>query len=375
MSAYVFHFGGGATSTEARAKDKTIVGGKGANLAEMAGIGLPVPPGFTISTEVCTAYNASGKTFDDALRAGVANGVAHVETATGRVFGDAGNPLLVSVRSGARVSMPGMMDTVLNLGLNDITVEGLAAGSGDPRFAWDSYRRFIQMYSDVVLGLDHHRFEDALEIIKEDNGFFNDVEMGAEHWQALVGEYKAIVEDQLGRPFPQDVHEQLWGAIGAVFDSWESDRAKVYRRLNDIPADWGTAVNVQAMVFGNMGDTSATGVAFTRDPATGERAYYGEWLVNAQGEDVVAGIRTPQYLTLAARERAGAKPLSMEESMPEAYGELAAVCSSCSRSITRTCRTSSSPSSRASCGCCRPVRVSAPPRRHSRWRSTWSAKA
>ncbi|WP_372733003.1 pyruvate, phosphate dikinase [Novosphingobium sp.] len=325
MSAYVFHFGGGAVSTDARAKDKTIVGGKGSNLAEMAGIGLPVPPGFTITTEVCTAYNTNGKTFDDALRAGVADGVTHVEAATGRVFGDAVNPLLVSVRSGARVSMPGMMDTVLNLGLNDQTVEGLAAGSGDPRFAWDSYRRFIQMYSDVVLGLDHHRFEDALEIVKEDNGFFNDVELGAEHWQALVDEYKAIVAQQLGRPFPQDVHEQLWGAIGAVFDSWESDRAKVYRRLNDIPADWGTAVNVQAMVFGNMGETSATGVAFTRDPATGERAYYGEWLVNAQGEDVVAGIRTPQYLTKAARERAGAKPLSMEEAMPDAYGELAAV--------------------------------------------------
>ena len=325
MSAYVFHFGGGAVSTDARAKDKTIVGGKGSNLAEMAGIGLPVPPGFTITTEVCTAYNANGKTFDDVLRAGVANGVKHVEAATGRVFGDAVNPLLVSVRSGARVSMPGMMDTVLNLGLNDQTVEGLTDGSGDPRFAWDSYRRFIQMYSDVVLGLDHHRFEDALEIVKEDNGFFNDVELGAEHWQALVDEYKAIVAQQLGRPFPQDVHEQLWGAIGAVFDSWESDRAKVYRRLNDIPADWGTAVNVQAMVFGNMGETSATGVAFTRDPATGERAYYGEWLVNAQGEDVVAGIRTPQYLTKAARERAGAKPLSMEEAMPGAYGELAAV--------------------------------------------------
>ncbi|KPF83250.1 pyruvate, phosphate dikinase [Novosphingobium sp. AAP93] len=325
MSAYVFHFGGGATNSDPRSRDKTITGGKGANLAEMAGIGLPVPPGFTISTEVCTAYNAAGKAFDDDLRAGVAGGVAHIEQATGRTFGDPANPLLVSVRSGARVSMPGMMDTVLNLGLNDTTVEGLAAGSGDARFAWDSYRRFIQMYSDVVLGLDHHRFEDALEIAKEDNGFFADVEMGAEHWQALVGEYKAIVAEELGRPFPQDVHEQLWGAIGAVFDSWESDRAKVYRRLNAIPHDWGTAVNVQAMVFGNMGETSATGVAFTRDPATGERAYYGEYLVNAQGEDVVAGIRTPQYLTKAARERAGAKPLSMEEAMPEAYAELARV--------------------------------------------------
>ena len=325
MSAYVFHFGGGARSEDPRSRDKTIAGGKGANLAEMAGIGLPVPPGFTISTEVCTQYNSAGKSFDDVLRAAVAKGVAHIEAATGRTFGDAANPLLVSVRSGARVSMPGMMDTVLNLGLNDATVEGLAAGAGDARFAWDSYRRFIQMYSDVVLGLDHHRFEDALEIAKEDNGFYADVEMRAEDWQALVKEYKAIVEDELGRPFPQDVHEQLWGAIAAVFDSWESDRAKVYRRLNDIPADWGTAVNVQAMVFGNMGDTSATGVAFTRDPATGTKAYYGEWLVNAQGEDVVAGIRTPQYLTKAAREAAGAKPLSMEEAMPAAYGEMAAV--------------------------------------------------
>ena len=325
MSAYVFHFGGGATSTSPRSRDKTITGGKGANLAEMASIGLPVPPGFTISTEVCTQYNASGHTFDDDLRAAVAQGVAHIEAATGRTFGDAVNPLLVSVRSGARVSMPGMMDTVLNLGLNAVTVAGLAAGSGDARFAWDSYRRFIQMYSDVVLGLDHHRFEDALEIAKEDKGFYADVEMQAEDWQALVKQYNAIVEEELGRPFPQDVHEQLWGAIAAVFDSWESDRAKVYRRLNDIPGDWGTAVNVQAMVFGNMGDTSATGVAFTRDPATGTKAYYGEWLVNAQGEDVVAGIRTPQYLTKASRELAGAKPLSMEEAMPAAYGELAHV--------------------------------------------------
>ncbi len=322
---HVFHFGGGASFLDARAQDKTIVGGKGANLAEMAGIGLPVPPGFTISTEVCTAYNASGKTFDDALRAGVADGVSHIEKAAGRTFGDAANPLLVSVRSGARVSMPGMMDTVLNLGLNDATVVGLAIRSGDPRFAWDSYRRFIQMYSDVVLGLDHHQFEDALETLKEIQGLSSDADLRADQLRGLVGEYKAIVEDQLGRPFPQDVHEQLWGAIGAVFDSWESDRAKVYRKLNDIPHNWGTAVNVQAMVFGNMGDTSATGVAFTRDPATGEKAYYGEWLVNAQGEDVVAGIRTPQYLTLAARERAGAKPLSMEEAMPGAYGELAAV--------------------------------------------------
>ncbi len=310
---------------DARSRDKTIVGGKGANLAEMAGIGLPVPPGFTITTDECVRYLAEGSDFSDSLKLQVQDALKHIENTVGKRFGDTADPLLVSVRSGARVSMPGMMDTVLNLGLNDATVEGLAASSGDQRFAWDSYRRFIQMYSDVVLGLDHHLFEDALEIAKEDNGFYADVEMEASHWQALVSEYKAIVESELGRSFPQDPHEQLWGAIRAVFDSWDSDRAKVYRRLNDIPGDWGTAVNVQAMVFGNMGDTSATGVAFTRDPATGEKAYYGEWLVNAQGEDVVAGIRTPQYLTRAARERAGAKPLSMEEAMPGAYAELAAV--------------------------------------------------
>ncbi|MEO6715945.1 MAG: pyruvate, phosphate dikinase, partial [Novosphingobium sp.] len=332
MSTQVYPFGGALRQAQGerapvdpRTRDKTIVGGKGANLAEMAGIGLPVPPGFTITTEVCVEYLAKGAEFDAALRGDVAEALTHIERMAGKKFGDPADPLLVSVRSGARVSMPGMMDTVLNLGLNDATVEGLAATSGDARFAWDSYRRFIQMYSDVVLGLDHHSFEDALEIAKEDKGYFTDVELQADDWQALVGEYKAIVESGLGKPFPQDVHEQLWGAIAAVFDSWDSDRAKVYRRLNDIPGNWGTAVNVQAMVFGNMGDTSATGVAFTRDPASGERAYYGEWLVNAQGEDVVAGIRTPQYLTKAARERANAKPLSMEEAMPEAYGELAKV--------------------------------------------------
>ncbi|WP_443477834.1 pyruvate, phosphate dikinase [Novosphingobium aerophilum] len=325
MSRQVYTFGGGVKHEDARARDKVVVGGKGANLAEMAGIGLPVPPGFTITTEECVKYLAEGGDFSDLLRADVAEALTHIEKTVGKNFGDAADPLLVSVRSGARVSMPGMMDTVLNLGLNDDTVEGLCKTSGDDRFAWDSYRRFVQMYSDVVLGLDHDRFEEALEIAKEDNGYMNDVEMTADNWRAIVKEYKGIVEEELGRPFPQDVHEQLWGAIQAVFDSWDSDRAKVYRRLNDIPGDWGTAVNVQAMVFGNMGDTSATGVAFTRDPATGEKAYYGEWLVNAQGEDVVAGIRTPQYLTKAARERAGAKPLSMEEAMPDAYGELAAV--------------------------------------------------
>jgi len=325
MNKQVYTFGGGVTHKDARTRDKVIVGGKGANLAEMSGIGLPVPPGFTITTEECVRYLAEGSDFSSELRAEVAESLAHIELTVGKRFGNAADPLLVSVRSGARVSMPGMMDTVLNLGLNDETVKGLAATSGDARFAWDSYRRFIQMYSDVVLGLDHYLFEDALEIAKEDNGFFNDIEMEAEHWKTLVGEYGTIVEQELGKPFPQDVNEQLWGAIAAVFDSWDADRAKVYRRLNDIPGDWGTAVNVQAMVFGNMGDTSATGVAFTRDPSTGEKAYYGEWLVNAQGEDVVAGIRTPQYLTRTAREAAGAKLLSMEEAMPEAYGELAQV--------------------------------------------------
>ena len=325
MAAYVFAFGGGATNDDPRSRDKTIVGGKGANLAEMAGIGLPVPPGFTITTEECVRYLAEGGEFSDALKADVSAALGHIEQAVGKTFGDPADPLLVSVRSGARVSMPGMMDTVLNLGLNDATVQGLASSSGDARFAWDSYRRFIQMYSDVVLGIDHHLFEDALEIAKEDMGYYADVEMQAEDWQTLVKEYAGIVQAELGAPFPQDPTEQLWGAIRAVFDSWDSDRAKVYRRLNDIPGDWGTAVNVQAMVFGNMGDTSATGVAFTRDPATGEKAYYGEWLVNAQGEDVVAGIRTPQYLTKASRERAGAKAASMEEAMPAAYAELAAV--------------------------------------------------
>ncbi|QQV78159.1 pyruvate, phosphate dikinase [Sphingomonas aliaeris] len=323
MSQYVYRFGGGVS--DGGKGDKNLLGGKGANLAEMASIGLPVPPGFTISTEFCQVYYDEGRAFPQGLRDEVAKGIAHIEGITGKTFGDAADPLLVSVRSGARASMPGMMDTVLNLGLNDETVKGLAETSGDARFAWDSYRRFIQMYSDVVLELDHGAFEEALEIAKEDRGYYLDTELTADDLQALVAEYKALVEKQWDKPFPQDVHDQLWGAVGAVFGSWQSERAKVYRRLNDIPAAWGTAVNVQAMVFGNMGDTSATGVAFTRDPAKGDRAYYGEFLINAQGEDVVAGIRTPQYLTVAAREAAGAKPASMEEAMPEVYGELAKV--------------------------------------------------
>ncbi|MBN8818770.1 MAG: pyruvate, phosphate dikinase [Sphingomonas sp.] len=323
MTKYVYRFGGGIN--DGGKGDKNLLGGKGANLDGMAAIGLPVPPGFTITTEMCTRYYEDGETYPESLNAEVAGGIAHIEAVTGKCFGDKADPLLVSVRSGARVSMPGMMDTVLNLGLNDETVAGLATVSGDARFAWDSYRRFIQMYSDVVLGLDHGKFEEALEIAKEDKGAYLDTELEASDWQALVAEYKKLVQAEWGKPFPQDVNEQLWGAIGAVFGSWQADRAKVYRRLNNIPGDWGTAVNVQAMVFGNMGETSATGVAFTRDPATGENAYYGEYLINAQGEDVVAGIRTPQYLTKAARERAGAKPLSMEEAMPATYAELANV--------------------------------------------------
>ncbi|QWC58191.1 pyruvate, phosphate dikinase [Erythrobacter sp. 3-20A1M] len=325
MTKTVYTFGGDADHSDARQKDKTVTGGKGANLAEMASIGLPVPPGFTITTEECLRYLQEGADFSDDLRRAVADAVGHIERTVGKKLGDAADPLLVSVRSGAAISMPGMMDTVLNLGLNDETVKGLAQTSGDERFAWDSYRRFIQMYSDVVLGLDHGLFEEALEIAKEDRGYYNDTEMEAQDWQALVEEYLSIAQRDLGHPFPQDVNEQLWGAIAAVFDSWDTERAKIYRRLNDIPHDMGTAVNVQAMVFGNMGDTSATGVAFTRDPSTGEKAYYGEWLVNAQGEDVVAGIRTPQYLTKARREDAGADKPSMEEAMPDAYGELARV--------------------------------------------------
>ena len=326
MTQYVYRFGGGVSDGgDAARGNKDLLGGKGANLDGMATIGLPVPPGFTITTEMCTLYLAQGQKFDDAVRAEVANGTAHIEQVTGKTFGDPANPLLVSVRSGARVSMPGMMDTVLNLGLNDDTVEGLAGSSGDARFAWDSYRRFIQMYADVVLQLDHDAFEEALEIAKENKGFFLDTELEVDDLKALVAEYKGLVEAEWGQPFPQDVSEQLWGAIGAVFGSWESERAKVYRRINNISADWGTAVNVQAMVFGNMGETSATGVAFTRDPATGENVYYGEYLINAQGEDVVAGIRTPQYLTKSARDRANAKPLSMEEAMPEVYAQLAEV--------------------------------------------------
>jgi len=323
MTKWVYSFGDG--SADGRADMKNLLGGKGANLAEMASLGLPVPPGLTITTEVCTHFYANGLKYPETLEAEVAAAVAAVEASAGAKFGDAENPLLVSVRSGARVSMPGMMDTVLNLGLNDQTVEGLARNSENEGFAWDSYRRFIQMYSDVVLGVDHYHYEELIEYHKEEKGVHLDTDLDADDWKILVASFKKKTEEELGRPFPQDVREQLWGAIGAVFSSWHVERARVYRKLNNIPEGWGTAVNVQAMVFGNMGDTSATGVAFTRDPATGENQFYGEYLINAQGEDVVAGIRTPQNLTKRAREAAGGTAPSMEESMPEVFKQLAAV--------------------------------------------------
>src|SRR5262245_18427464 len=316
---WVYGFGGG--KSEGDAAMRNLLGGKGANLAEMANLGVPVPPGFTITTEICTEFYRSGQSYPEGLARQVSTGVEAIGEAVGSRFGDAERPLLVSVRSGARVSMPGMMDTVLNLGLNDETVEGLARRSGDRRFAYDSYRRFIQMYSDVVLGVEHRAFEDILEEFKDAENLVLDTELTAENWADIIDRYKAQVEEEAGRPFPQDVKEQLWGAISAVFQSWQSARAVTYRRLHGIPEDWGTAVNVQAMVFGNMGETSATGVAFTRNPSTGEHQLYGEFLINAQGEDVVAGIRTPQPITRAAREEMGDKAPSMEEAMPEVFGQ------------------------------------------------------
>ncbi|HYM30331.1 MAG TPA: pyruvate, phosphate dikinase [Candidatus Cybelea sp.] len=317
---WVFAFGDG--KAEGAAKMRDLLGGKGANLAEMCNLGLPVPPGFTITTEVCTVFYGRNKKYPSDLREQVDAALKRVERQVGAKFGDPVNPLLVSVRSGARASMPGMMDTVLNLGLNDATVEGLAEQSGDPRFAYDSYRRFIQMYSNVVLGVPHEHFEELLEIHKEDRGLSLDTELNAENWREIVDAYKKKVQSELGKPFPQDPHDQLWGAIGAVFGSWMNHRAITYRQLHNIPAEWGTAVNVQAMVFGNMGETSATGVAFTRNPATGERQFYGEYLVNAQGEDVVAGIRTPQHLTVSEKHAAGSKAPAMEEAMPKVFDDL-----------------------------------------------------
>ncbi|MDP1632124.1 MAG: pyruvate, phosphate dikinase [Caulobacter sp.] len=319
---WVYAFGGGVADGDASMKN--LLGGKGANLAEMANLGLPVPPGFTVSTAACVHYYANDRQYPADLADQVAGGLAAVEAITGKRFGDPAAPLLVSVRSGARASMPGMMDTVLNLGLNDETVAGLAALSGDRRFAFDSYRRFIQMYSNVVLDLDHHMFEEILDDHKDRLGLSIDTGLTADHWEVVVSDYKAAVERELGKPFPQDPQEQLWGAVGAVFASWMNDRAKFYRRMHDIPEAWGTAVNIQSMVFGNMGETSATGVAFTRNPSTGDDSLYGEFLINAQGEDVVAGIRTPQSLTKAAREEMGDRTPSMEEAMPAVFEEFRA---------------------------------------------------
>ena len=317
---WVYPFGGGKAAGRASMRD--LLGGKGAGLAEMAQLGLPVPPGFTISTEVCTYFYQHGKTYPKDLTRQVDAALAEVGRITGKQFGDADDPLLVSVRSGARASMPGMMDTVLNLGLNDVTVKALAEKSGDRRFAQDSYRRFITMYSDVVLGIGHHHFEEILDHHKDRKGYALDTDLDADDWETVIGRYKARVQEETGEAFPQDPHAQLWGAIGAVFGSWMNQRAITYRRLHNIPESWGTAVNVQAMVFGNMGEDSATGVAFTRNPSTGEKKLYGEYLINAQGEDVVAGIRTPQEITEAARKELGSDKPSMEKALPSAFAEL-----------------------------------------------------
>jgi len=322
MVKWVYNFGDGAA--EGKADDRNLLGGKGANLAQMCHLGLPVPPGLTITTQVCNWYYAHDKSYPETLESQLIKALHEIERLTGRQFGDVQNPLLLSVRSGARASMPGMMDTVLNLGLNDETVKAIAAQAGE-RFAYDSYRRFIQMYGNVVLGVDHGCFEELLEEAKLSRCYDQDTQMQAQDWQELIVDYKQAVEEETGEPFPQDCQIQLWGAIGAVFSSWMTPRALTYRRLHDIPQDWGTAVNVQAMVFGNMGDDSATGVAFTRNPSTGEHALYGEFLVNAQGEDVVAGIRTPQNITEAARLTSGSDTPSLENLMPEAFAEFCAI--------------------------------------------------
>ncbi|MCW5737682.1 MAG: pyruvate, phosphate dikinase, partial [Enhydrobacter sp.] len=321
MAKWVYSFGNGAA--EGRAEMRNLLGGKGANLAEMSSLGLPVPPGFTVTTELCTYYYANNESYPPELNDEVEAALAAVEKTVGAGFGDATNPLLVSVRSGARASMPGMMDTVLNLGLNDRTVLGLAKSSGDERFAWDSYRRFIQMYSNVVLALDHADFEDLLDLVKDEEGVSEDSHLSAEALESLVKRYRAHVGTALGRPFPQDPAEQIWGAIEAVFDSWQNQRAIDYRNIHDIPHDLGTAVTVQAMVFGNMGETCATGVAFTRNPDNGRREVFGEYLINAQGEDVVAGIRTPRPIRRKPDDDEAM--VSLEEAMPRAFGELMAI--------------------------------------------------
>ena len=337
----VYTFGDG--KAEGNAEMRNLLGGKGANLAEMNLLGMPVPPGFTITTEVCNEYTRYGRDeVVNRIQKEVEEAIAHVESLTGKKFNDPSNPLLVSVRSGARASMPGMMDTVLNLGMNDATVESLAKKSGNPRFAWDSYRRFVQMYGDVVLGMkpksktDIDPFEEIMDKVKEEKGVKLDTELDVEDLKNLVRLFKAAVKEYTGKDFPDNAWEQLWGGICAVFDSWMNERAIIYRRMNQIPEEWGTAVNVQAMVYGNMGDNSATGVAFSRDAATGENIFNGEYLINAQGEDVVAGIRTPQQITIEgsrrwaalqgiSEEERAAKYPSLEEAMPVCANELFAI--------------------------------------------------
>ncbi|NLS19653.1 pyruvate, phosphate dikinase [Rhizobium sp. P40RR-XXII] len=324
MTKWVYTFGGG--KAEGGAGDFERLGGKGANLAEMCNLGLPVPPGLTIVSEVCASYYKNGRNIPDELKPQVMQGLQRMEAIAGRRFGDTARPLLVSVRSGGRASMPGMMDTVLNLGLNDATVQALGHDAGDARFAWDSYRRFIQMYADVVMGLDNEIFEEILEDEKARFGHEFDTDLTAVEWQHVVSIYKTVIEEELGEAFPQEPEVQLWGAVGAVFASWMNARAVTYRQLHNIPEAWGTAVNIQAMVFGNLGNSSATGVAFTRNPSTGEKELYGEFLVNAQGEDVVAGIRTPQSITEMARIASGYDKPSMEKLMPEAFAEFRSIC-------------------------------------------------
>jgi pyruvate,orthophosphate dikinase len=320
MPAWVYRFGPERTDGHAGLTDE--LGGKGANLAEMSRLGLPVPPGFTISTAVCRHYFANGETLPEGLRQEVDEAIAATGRATGALFGDAGKPLLLAVRSGAAISMPGMMDTILNLGLNDVTVEGLARASGDARFAYDSYRRFIEMYGDVVLGVDHGLFADLLDNYKNLNALASDTEMSALQWREVIDRFKDAIRSETGAAFPQDTTEQLWGAIGAVLRSWHNERAESYRRLHAISEEMGTAVTVQAMVFGNRGETSATGVAFTRNPATGAKEIYGEYLPNAQGEDIVAGTRTPLRLTEKARVELKSKDAALETAMPAAFSEL-----------------------------------------------------
>jgi pyruvate,orthophosphate dikinase len=320
LANWVYSYGGGRA--DGSAADLALLGGKGANLAEMSRLGLPVPPGFTITTDACSAFFSNGRALPEDLKPSVQTALEELCKQTGRRFGDPANPLLVSVRSGSRASMPGMMDTVLNLGLNDLTTEGLAARTGDPRFAWDSYRRFIQMYSDVVMGLDNSVFEEMIEDEVAARKLNSPTELDARALQSLAGRFKQLVLDELGEEFPQDPEVQLWAAIRAVFASWKNVRAVTFRRLHNIPDDWGTAVTIQSMVFGNRGEGSATGVAFTRDPSTGEKGLYGEYLPDAQGEDVVAGHRTPQSLTEKGRNTTGSKDLSLEMAMPAAFGEL-----------------------------------------------------